>query len=156
MSMTEIRYVRQHLKKRIGPTRTTCETGWNKNFNNDHIRKLHSFELDRHLKFVANTIFYYRYFPLNYRCATIFPLEKANKLNLWDKESYRGISNNHQGAMFVESLIFYRIRYVAGNKISEFQSGGRARCGCSTVDTHCGRYPSVHEPRSSHPQGERI
>ena len=31
--------------------------------------------------------------------------------------------------MFVESLIFCRIIYVPGNKISEFQSGGRARCG---------------------------
>jgi len=86
--MLEIRYVRQHLKKRIGPTKVTFDTGWNKNSNNDHIRKVNSRALDEHLRFVTNMIFHYRYFPRNYRSATIFALEKANKLDLWDKESY--------------------------------------------------------------------
>ena len=114
VSMAEVRYVREHLKKGIGPTRTTFDEGWHKNFNNDAIRKVHSHELDRMLKFTCNVVFYYRHFPFLWRCATISALDKSSKIDYWDMESYRGISHILQGGKLLENLIFYRMRYVAG------------------------------------------
>ena len=122
--MTEVRYVREHLKKGIGPTRTDFDPGWHLNFNNDAIRKVHSWELDRMLKFTCNVVFYYRHFPFIWRCATIGPLEKGSMLHHWDVDAYRGISHVHQGEKFIEVLIFYRMRYVVGDGISDYQSGG--------------------------------
>ena len=117
ISLREVRYVRENLKKGIGSTRVQSDTGWDANFNNDHIRKVNSRGLDNVLKLVGNAIFHFRYFPDAWRSATIVALAKA------------GISHVHQGGKFMEMLIFYRLRYVAVTTISKFQSGGRARCG---------------------------
>ena len=52
VSLTEVRYVRMHLKRTIVPTSKNFETGWDVKYNNDHIRKVDSIGIDNMLKLV--------------------------------------------------------------------------------------------------------
>ena len=83
------------------------------------------------LQFCCNIIFYFKYFPLALRIATIFCLFKGGDLCDWDPGSWRGISSVHQFASFLENLIFRRMRSICNSSISNYQAGGRAKCGAT-------------------------
>lgn len=119
-STTEVRSVRVRLKKGIGTI----------GINNDHIRKIDSYNVDVMYQFCFNLFFHYSYWPQNFRSADGTPIIKGGKRDLWDPGHYRLISITDTGGKFLEKLLYYRLNSLCGKHISDFQSGGVARNGC--------------------------
>ena len=80
--LQEICAVRQKLKKGVG----------SRGINNEHLRKLKSGGLDFGIQFYVNILFYFIYWPSDYRLAHIFPLLKGGLRKIWEVSDYRGIS----------------------------------------------------------------
>jgi len=116
----EIQLVRSTLKKGKG----------SRGFNNEHIRKIDSDNLDLGLQLLCNICFHFLYWPSDYRLCDIFPSHKSGSAAL--RENYRGISISDSGCKFISGATYNRVSYVVDPQLSPTQAGGRANHGTSS------------------------
>ena len=117
----EISMARQKLKKGVG----------SRGINNEHLRKLKSGGLDFGIQFYFNILFYFNFWPSDYRLAHIFPLLKGGLRKIWEVNDYRGISILDTFCKFLETIVYNRVIYLIASVLSPFQAGGRAMHGTS-------------------------
>ena len=133
ISVFEVSTIRRSMKKEVGSV----------GLNNEHLRKLDSPNVDFGFQILANLSWAVAYPYLEWRTCFVRPLYKGKGLERFLKSSYRPISNSHTVGKWMESLIWVRLKHVAGSVIVPYQAGGMAKNGalhqlirvCDTMQT---------------------
>ena len=133
ISVFEVSIIRRSMKKGVGSV----------GLNNEHLRKLDSPNVDFGFQILANLSWAVAYPYLEWRTCFVRPLYKGKGLERFLKGSYRPISNSHTVGKWMESLIWVRLKHVAGSVIVPYQAGGMAKNGalhqlirvCDTMQT---------------------